>query len=83
MTIAFNLKSTEWEIFYNISDVIFLIDIVSIFRMSIPDTDEHDEIDDFKVVSLMYLRGWFTVDVVAIFPVDLIVSFFIDKGASA
>ena len=35
-------------------------------------TDEEDEITDRKVIAASYLRGWFFVDVMAIFPFDLI-----------
>jgi hypothetical protein len=70
--IAFNTKSQGWCIAYVSFDFIFMIDIVVIFFTSLPATDEEDEITDRKVIAASYLRGWFFVDVMAIFPFDLI-----------
>lgn len=38
--------------------------------MSLPETDERDEIVDSKTIAISYLKGWFTVDVMAILPIE-------------
>ena len=54
-----------------VADVFFLIDIVLNFLTVVHD-DDHNEIDDVKIIARSYLFGWFFIDVVAIFPVEFI-----------
>ena len=58
----------EWEVINNIVDFCFFIDMILIFN-----TAYYDE--DFKmvqhrgVIAFNYMRGWFFIDVLAIFPI--------------
>ena len=55
-------------------DSFFFIDIIIIFFTTIPPTEESDEIDDYKIIAKSYLTGWFTVDLLAILPLDFILA---------
>ena len=84
-TIAFNMKwkftdkLDGFALIYGFTDVMFLVDIVSIFFTSIPETEERDEITHRKTIATRYLRGWFAVDVTAILPIDWFISYFENK----
>ena len=74
--IAFNIRTRGWCIAYFIFDSFFMIDIFVIFFTSLPETDERDEITDRKEIAINYLSGWFFVDIMAIFPFDLMAAMF-------
>ena len=50
-----------------IFDVLFLIDIILTFKAAIL-TDDYLLIDDKKIIASIYLKGWFTVDVLSCIP---------------
>lgn len=70
--VAFNYTSYNWCIAYYLFDFNFLIDVIVIFFTTLPETDELEEIVDRKAIALAYIKGWFLVDVMAIFPFDLV-----------
>lgn len=51
-------------------DILFLIDMIVIFN-SAKYTEDYDIIDNRKVISCDYLKGWFTVDLVSCLPFDI------------
>ena len=51
----------------NIFDVLFFIDIILTFKAAIL-TDDYLLIDDKKQIASIYLKGWFTVDVLSCIP---------------
>ena len=63
--------SLTWKIVNYSVDLIFLTDMLLIFNTAFYD-------EDFKMVShrgliaITYLKGWFTIDLLAIFPIGLI-----------
>ena len=59
-------------IFNYIVDCCFLIDIFIIFNSAVYD-DNFEIIDDRAQIIQEYLKGWFAVDVIAIFPFELII----------
>ena len=56
-----------------IIDILFFFDIIINFNSVIQDT-QFNYISDRKEIAKIYLKGWFIVDVVSIFPFDLIIS---------
>ena len=60
----------EWTIANNIIDAMFLVDIILCFFTSYYDED-YIIVDDRCTIAKSYLSGWFVIDVMAIFPFDL------------
>lgn len=56
-----------------ITDVLFGFDILVIFNSAYYDLDMN-LVDDRKMITTNYLRGWFTVDLLAIIPFDIILT---------
>ena len=65
------VDNTEWNVINNTVDVMFLVDIFIIFNSAYEDED-FNLIDQRKVIAKTYLKGWFFIDVFAIFPFHLI-----------
>ena len=61
-----------WLLFYIITDVIFLVDIILTFLTSLYEPDTGLEIVDKRFIARRYLKGWFWVDSIAILPLDFI-----------
>ena len=64
--------SSSWFLFYIVTDLFFLIDIILTFNTSIADAQSVYEITDKKVIAKKYLKGWFWVDLISILPLDVI-----------
>ena len=58
-----------WVTLEIIIDCLFLGDIFVNF-ISAYEEDEMIEVDDRKLIAINYLKGWFIIDVVAIFPLE-------------
>ena len=56
-------------------DVSFLIDIFVTFNTAFYDHD-NDMIDNRHTIASSYLFGWFTIDLVAIIPFDILLKSF-------
>ena len=54
-------------------DFMFLVDIIIIFNTGIYD-DYLRIIESRKLIAKKYLKGWFTIDLVAIVPFDLMMA---------
>ena len=65
-------ENVAWYTLEIISDCLFLGDIFVNF-ISAYEEDEMVEIDDRKLIALNYLKGWFIIDVVAIFPLEAVI----------
>lgn len=63
---------TSWEQMNLVLDFVFGIDIFIVFCSAYHD-DEFQMIDDRKLIACNYLRGWFLIDFLAIFPFDQLV----------
>ena len=66
-------SSTSSIVFNAIIDVLFAVDVVVIFNTAYYNQDV-DLIDSRKTISINYLKGWFTVDMLAIIPFDAIMN---------
>ena len=53
-------------------DGCFLLDIIVTFFTSVSDDKTCTEIVDRKKIAVLYLKGWFWIDSLSIFPFDLI-----------
>ena len=54
-------------------DLLFLMDILVVFNTAYYD-DDVDLVDDRKQIAKTYVKGWFTIDLLAIIPFDKIIS---------
>ena len=61
------------KIFENIIDALFFIDVIIIFNTAFY-TENFDMVDTRREIALNYMRGWFTVDILAIVPFDYILA---------
>ena len=66
----FEEVGTAWSAINWTIDALFLIDILVNFNAAFYN-DDYELIDDRAIIAKEYLRGWFTVDVVAILPFQL------------
>jgi hypothetical protein len=63
-------QTSNFNINYLI-DLCFLIDVIVTFFMA-SENNFHEINDDRKVIAKDYLKGWFTIDVLSIFPFDVL-----------
>ena len=70
--IAFSNTNQGWCITYYSIDMIFLIDLILQFFMTIAECDMKNEVDDRRKIAIAYLKGWFIVDLLSILPFDLL-----------
>ena len=63
--------SGPWFVFYTITDVFFLIDLILTFFTSVPDEKRVYEITDKEIIAKKYLKGWFWIDLISILPFDI------------
>jgi len=54
----------------NIFDILFLIDSILTFFTSYGEPVTNQEITDLKKIAVNYLKNWFIVDIVSIFPFE-------------
>jgi hypothetical protein len=75
MDIAFsdNSSNIKFEPFGTFIDLMFLMDMIIIFNTAFYSGDM-DIVDSRRVISHNYLTGWFTVDIMAILPFDIILN---------
>lgn len=67
--LAFTDKDTfEWEIINLTVDLIFFMDMILIFNTAYYDED-FQMIQYRGVIAISYMRGWFLIDLLAIFPI--------------
>ena len=66
-------SNEQYAIILWVMDGMFLVDIVANFLSAYED-EEFQMIDDRKLIAMSYLKGWFSVDVMAILPLDIILS---------
>ena len=65
--------STAWEIIHYITDLFFFIDMVLIFFSAYFD-DNLKLVTDKFVIAKSYLLSWFIIDLLAIFPLHLVLT---------
>ena len=53
-------------------DFFFLTDIIINFISANKDENEKT-IDDIKIISMQYIKSWFIIDLISIFPFDIII----------
>lgn len=59
-----------WIWTYQIIDLMFLVDIILTFFSSIQTDDNSEEITEFKLIAIDYIRSWFFFDIISILPID-------------
>ena len=66
-------KITEkvWDVYNDMIDILFVMDIFIIFNTALR-LEDLSVIDSRKTIAKTYITGWFTIDLLAILPFDLI-----------
>ena len=79
--LGFKMERIEWYIGISwFIDAFFLIDLGLSFLTTYQDPDTHFYVNDYRQVAQHYLRGWFAIDALCIFPFEI---FAIGQGASS
>jgi hypothetical protein len=61
-----------WYVYLNYTiDIIFFFDIMVNFNLAYQD-ETFTTIDDRRIITVTYLKGWFMIDMLSIVPFDLI-----------
>lgn len=66
----FDEINTSWKVINYVVDGLFLIDIITIFNSAAYDED-FTLIDDRSFLIKQYITGWFSIDLIAIIPFEL------------
>ena len=74
-------EDSNWTATVLIIDLLFLVDIFINFFSAYEDADLRIQ-DDRKLIAINYLKGWFNIDVIAIFPVEIILEISQGKNRS-
>jgi hypothetical protein len=61
----------KWRVINLVVDLLFTTDIIVVFNTAIYDED-YKIMDDRKNIAINYFQGWFTIDVGAVIPFELI-----------
>jgi len=73
-------ESIFWYVVFNYTiDFLFLIDIIVIFNTAFTN-DAFEVVDNRKLIAINYIQGWFTIDLLAIVPFDLITELLSSNG---
>ena len=67
-------QSNAWVVLYLAMDFCFFLDIIVTFFTSVPDDSTCTEVTDRNEIARLYLKGWFWIDSISIFPFDMIAS---------
>lgn len=71
--VAFLETELNWLFIWNrFVDLSFTIDIVINFFLIVQSKETGEPVADLPSIALVYLQGWFTVDLVSVFPFDVI-----------
>ena len=62
----------EWVATYYFFDFMFFIDVWLCFITTYTDSYKQIEITNHKMIARQYLTGWFVIDVMSIFPFDVV-----------
>jgi hypothetical protein len=76
VNIAFPPKrssETIWNVYNTTVDLLFLLEMFVVFNTALYD-EYFQFIDKRKTIACKYLKGWFTVDLLAIFPFETILN---------
>lgn len=81
--ICFSDDSLGWVFVNYTIDCMFLIDMIIIFNTAFQN-DDFETVDDHKSIAIVYLMGWFWLDLIAVLPFqELLPSSNEDDGPSA
>jgi hypothetical protein len=73
--LGFNFKDTKFSKYSsNIIDVTFLIDMILTFFTPYFDDDSQQIVTNHREIALTYLKSWFVLDLLSIFPFEQIFS---------
>lgn len=73
--LGFGIPQKRWYIIIGYSiDILFTIDMFLNFVVTYQDPETHFFVNNYKKVFLKYLKGWFIIDFLSIFPFELIIN---------
>lgn len=70
-----------WTIFNYCIDFLFFLDILVVFNSAL-DESMVNYIDDRKQIAIAYLKGWFLIDVLSIFPFEVLLAMLVDEDST-
>ena len=70
--IAFDVQDFHWHVITLVIDLLFLTDIILIFNYAYYDESYEIVVDRWKIVMNYIRSGWLPIDVLAIFPFDIL-----------
>lgn len=65
------------DVFNLIIEFVFQLDFVLTFFQAFKHPETYEVIDDYKLIAINYFWGWFTIDLISVFPFTL----FLNSGA--
>jgi len=68
-------ETSAWNWTFGIVDCLFLVDLIVTFFTTITDKERLTEETNKKIIACVYLKGWFWIDLVSIFPFDSVTTF--------
>ena len=77
----YDFDGLEWVIIEILVDLSFLLDMIFNFRAAYFNSQDQ-LIDDLPTIACTYLKGWFLVDFVAIFPLNHILKSIRSSGST-
>lgn len=57
-----------------IIDISFFVDMLLTFFQSFYDEENFTRLDNYKAISIRYLKGWFFFDALSVFPFEFIIN---------
>ena len=57
-----------FDVIYWIVEIFFYMDFIFNWFQSYTDIEQHRNVFEFKLIAERYVRGWFVIDFIAIFP---------------
>ena len=63
-----------FDVVYWIVEVFFYVDFIFNWFQSYTDIEQHRNIFEFKLIAERYVRGWFVIDFIAVFPFGLMLA---------
>jgi hypothetical protein len=69
LVFAFNFSPKEGiEVFNLMIEIVFQLDFFLTFFQAFKHPENYEIIDDYKMIAINYLWGWFFIDLVSVFP---------------
>jgi hypothetical protein len=69
-----NAYDSMYKALLNLIDVLFAFQIIVSFFLAFEE-ESMVIVDDMKKIAIRYIKGWFAIDFISIFPIDIILEY--------